>query len=435
MEKKYYHTETKEIDDNSYQYDSDVNGVKKKEKKIGRKYYKSGFFAGVIWGIAIIFAVILVFDIVAVKITKNGINSSYIRKIGVDDKENLLGSYIDTYFYKEVDDEQLTEGAYKGIVSSLGDPYSVYYTKEEYAALNQSSEGEYTGIGVVVSKNSDTNEIVVLKVYTNSPAAESGIMVGDVISSVDGTDVNGMSTDKLAELVKGKEGTAVNIIVRRDGKEVSFDVIRKKVEVDMVAYEMLEDKIGYIIIDQFSGKAEQQVKTALIDLQSQGMEKLIIDLRDNPGGMLTSVKGILDYFLPEDKLVLYSMTKEGKKTEYFTQTKGEFLDIPICVLVNENSASASELFSGTMQCYDRGEVVGTVTFGKGIMQNIFPLDDGTAIKLTIGKYYLPDGSNIHEIGIKPDYEVEMTEGVKNIWSLEHKDDPQLCKAIEVLKSK
>ena len=435
MEKKYYHTETKEIDDNSYQYDSDVNGVKKKEKKIGRKYYKSGFFAGVIWGIAIIFAVILVFDIVAVKITKNGINSSYIRKIGVDDKENLLGSYIDTYFYKEVDDEQLTEGAYKGIVSSLGDPYSVYYTKEEYAALNQSSEGEYTGIGVVVSKNPDTNEVVVLKVYTNSPAAEAGIMVGDVMSSVDGTDVNGMSTDKLAELVKGKEGTAVNIIVRRDGKEVSFDVIRKKVEVDMVAYEMLEDKIGYIIIDQFSGKAEQQVKTALIDLQSQGMEKLIIDLRDNPGGMLTSVKGILDYFLPEDKLVLYSMTKEGKKTEYFTQTKGEFLDIPICVLVNENSASASELFSGTMQCYDRGEVVGTVTFGKGIMQNIFPLDDGTAIKLTIGKYYLPDGSNIHEIGIKPDYEVEMTEGVKNIWSLEHKDAPQLCKAIEVLKSK
>lgn len=401
-----------------------------------KKVYRMGFVAGVIWGIGIMFAIILLVNIAASKM--NGSDHAGIEQaltLDDDSKATLIKQYINKYFMEDVDEDVLVEGMYTGMLEALDDPYSVYYTKEKYDALNESSSGQYTGIGVVVSQNINTNDIVVAKIYTHSPAIEAGLKVGDVIKTVDGEDVSEKSTDDLVTYVRGKEGTEVVLGVDRDGERLNIAITREVVEVDMVSYEMLEEHIGYIAIDQFSGMAAEQVRAAIEDLLGQGMESIIIDLRDNPGGDLECVRDIVNIFIPKDELVLYSRTKDGKQTKYYTKKDVLLEDMPLCVLVNGNSASASEVFAGDMKCYDRGKIVGTTTFGKGIMQSVFNLGDGTGLKLTIGKYYLPDDSNIHKTGIEPDYVVELPEDVKNVWALEHSEDTQLCKAIEVLKEK
>lgn len=409
---------------------SDNNGNKR-----GKKSYFAGLITGVIWGIAVVFIMIILSNIIESSLTESGKISDNIGTSALtgSSKSSIIKQYIDKYFMEDVDDDVLTEGMYKGMLESLNDPYSVYYTKDEVESLKQSSEGEYVGLGISVTQNNETKVITVTKVYDDSPAKDAGIESGDMIYSINDNVLTDETLDELLVDIKGEEGKEVKMQLKRGEETIDADMKLREVLIDVVSYEMLEDNIGYIIIDQFTGTSTEQVEEAINDLKSQGMERVIVDLRDNPGGQLECIQAILNYFLPKDKLLLYSETKDGEQERYYTENDGLITDMPLCVLVNENSASASEVFAGVVKCYDRGKLVGTKTFGKGIMQSTFGLSDGTAIKLTIGKYYLPDDSNIHGIGIEPDYEVKLPEDVTNVWALKHPDDPQLTKAIEVVK--
>ena len=365
--------------------------------KHGKKSYFAGLITGVIWGIAVVFILIILSNIIESELTESGKISDNVGTSALtgSSKSSIIKQYIDKYFMEDVDNDILTEGMYKGMLESLNDPYSVYYTKDEVESLKQSSEGEYVGLGISVTQNNETKVITVTKVYDDSPAKDAGIESGDTIYSINDNVLTDETLDELLVDIKGEEGKEVKMQLKRGEETIDADMKLREVLIDVVSYEMLEDNIGYIIIDQFTGTSTEQVEEAINDLKSQGMERIIVDLRDNPGGQLECM--------------------------------------PLCVLVNENSASASEVFAGVVKCYDRGKLVGTKTFGKGIMQSTFGLSDGTAIKLTIGKYYLPDDSNIHGIGIEPDYEVKLPEDVTNVWALKHPDDPQLTKAIEVVK--
>lgn len=403
--------------------------------KHGKKSYFAGLITGVIWGIAVVFILIILSNIIESELTESGKISDNVGTSALtgSSKSSIIKQYIDKYFMEDVDNDILTEGMYKGMLESLNDPYSVYYTKDEVESLKQSSEGEYVGLGISVTQNNETKVITVTKVYDDSPAKDAGIESGDTIYSINDNILTDETLDDLLVDIKGEEGKEVKMQLKRGEETIDADMKLREVLIDVVSYEMLEDNIGYIIIDQFTGTSTEQVEEAINDLKSQGMERIIVDLRDNPGGQLECIQAILNYFLPKDKLLLYSETKDGEQEKYYTENDGLITDMPLCVLVNENSASASEVFAGVVKCYDRGKLVGTKTFGKGIMQSTFGLSDGTAIKLTIGKYYLPDDSNIHGIGIEPDYEVKLPEDVTNVWALKHPDDPQLTKAIEVVK--
>lgn len=403
--------------------------------KHGKKSYFAGLITGVIWGIAVVFILIILSNIIESELTESGKISDNVGTSALtgSSKSSIIKQYIDKYFMEDVDNDILTEGMYKGMLESLNDPYSVYYTKDEVESLKQSSEGEYVGLGISVTQNNETKVITVTKVYDDSPAKDAGIESGDTIYSINDNVLTDETLDELLVDIKGEEGKEVKMQLKRGEETIDADMKLREVLIDVVSYEMLEDNIGYIIIDQFTGTSTEQVEEAINDLKSQGMERIIVDLRDNPGGQLECIQAILNYFLPKDKLLLYSETKDGEQEKYYTENDGLITDMPLCVLVNENSASASEVFAGVVKCYDRGKLVGTKTFGKGIMQSTFGLSDGTAIKLTIGKYYLPDDSNIHGIGIEPDYEVKLPEDVTNVWALKHPDDPQLTKAIEVVK--
>lgn len=403
--------------------------------KHGKKSYFAGLITGVIWGIAVVFILIILSNIIESELTESGKISDNVGTSALtgSSKSSIIKQYIDKYFMEDVDNDILTEGMYKGMLESLNDPYSVYYTKDEVKSLKQSSEGEYVGLGISVTQNNETKVITVTKVYDDSPAKDAGIESGDTIYSINDNVLTDETLDELLVDIKGEEGKEVKMQLKRGEETIDADMKLREVLIDVVSYEMLEDNIGYIIIDQFTGTSTEQVEEAINDLKSQGMDRIIVDLRDNPGGQLECIQAILNYFLPKDKLLLYSETKDGEQEKYYTENDGLITDMPLCVLVNENSASASEVFAGVVKCYDRGKLVGTKTFGKGIMQSTFGLSDGTAIKLTIGKYYLPDDSNIHGIGIEPDYEVKLPEDVTNVWALKHPDDPQLTKAIEVVK--
>ena len=403
--------------------------------KHGKKSYFAGLITGVIWGIAVVFILIILSNIIESELTESGKISDNVGTSALtgSSKSSIIKQYIDKYFMEDVDNDILTEGMYKGMLESLNDPYSVYYTKDEVESLKQSSEGEYVGLGISVTQNNETKVITVTKVYDDSPAKDAGIESGDTIYSINDNVLTDETLDELLVDIKGEEGKEVKMQLKRGEETIDADMKLREVLIDVVSYEMLEDNIGYIIIDQFTGTSTEQVEEAINDLKSQGMERIIVDLRDNPGGQLECIQAILNYFLPKDKLLLYSETKDGEQERYYTENDGLITDMPLCVLVNENSASASEVFAGVVKCYDRGKLVGTKTFGKGIMQSTFGLSDGTAIKLTIGKYYLPDDSNIHGIGIEPDYEVKLPEDITNVWALKHPDDPQLTKAIEVVK--
>lgn len=405
------------------------------DNKRGKKSYFAGLITGVIWGIAVVFILIILSNIIESELTESGKISNNVGTSALtgSSKSSIIKQYIDKYFMEDVDNDILTEGMYKGMLESLNDPYSVYYTKDEVESLKQSSEGEYVGLGISVTQNNETKVITVTKVYDDSPAKDAGIESGDTIYSINDNVLTDETLDELLVDIKGEEGKEVKMQLKRGEETIDADMKLREVLIDVVSYEMLEDNIGYIIIDQFTGTSTEQVEEAINDLKSQGMERIIVDLRDNPGGQLECIQVILNYFLPKDKLLLYSETKDGEQEKYYTENDGLVTDMPLCVLVNENSASASEVFAGVVKCYDRGKLVGTKTFGKGIMQSTFGLSDGTAIKLTIGKYYLPDDSNIHGIGIEPDYEVKLPEDVTNVWALKHPDDPQLTKAIEVVK--
>ena len=349
----------------------------------------------------------------------------------IEEKTSVLQNIIDRYFLFDEDMTKVEDGIYAGMMNGLGDPYTVYYTKEEYKALNEDTEGKYSGIGAVVSQNPNTKIITIVKIFDNSPANDAGLQVGDIIYKIDGEEVAGTDMDILVKTkIRGEEGTSFKMTVLRgdDRKEVELDLTRRSIEVETVAGKMLDNNIGYIAVSQFDAVTSEQFKSNIDSLQSQGMTKLIVDLRGNPGGLLGQVVDMLDYILP-DGLVLYTEDKYGKREEYYSDGSHE-LKIPMVVLVNENSASASEVFTATFRDFEWGTVVGKTTFGKGIVQNVLPLGDGTAVKITTQHYYPPSGYDLHKVGIKPDLEVDLNEGAK----IGTDSDNQLSAAIDILKN-
>lgn len=322
----------------------------------------------------------------------------------ITDKINTLSEYIDYLFLYDYDKEEIANNIYKAIFEGLNDPYSRYYTEEEYAELYTEFEGTYYGIGVVVTQDEDTGEVRVVQPYKGSPGEEAGILPDDIIKAVEGTDITGMDLDLAVKLIKGDEGSYVTLTIVRGTETFDVEVERRNIEIQTVEYEMLDDNIGYISISQFEGKTAGQFADAMETLTEDGMEGLIIDIRNNPGGMLDVVTEMLDTLLPEG-LIVYTMDKYGNKDE-FKSDEDTILDVPCAVLVNGNSASASEIFSGALQDYQAARIIGTQTFGKGIVQSIIPLEDGSAFKITVEDYYTPNGRNIHGVGITPDEVVE-----------------------------
>ena len=359
---------------------------------------------------------------------------SYDEDTDFEDKINELKEYIDEMylFTDRYDEEKLEQGIYKGMFESLDDIYSVYYTPEEYASLIESSSGSYSGIGCYVQLDLDTGAIILVRPMRNSPAMEAGIQPGDILVEVNGESVVGRDLDSVVAMIKGEEGTSVTLGILREGEEdlLQIEVRRAHIEVDTISYEMLENQIGYIKIEEFDTVTMYQFNDAVDDLEGQNMQKLIIDVRDNPGGSLTCVLNILDRLLPEGEL-LRIVDRDGNEEIYKGDSRYQ-VDVPIAVLVNGDSASASEVFSGCMKDRGAAVIVGTNTFGKGIVQSVIGLDDGSGFKITTQEFFTPSGNTIHGVGIAPDVEVELDEELRGKMDIPHDQDNQLQKAIEVL---
>ena len=350
-------------------------------------------------------------------------------------KINELTAYTKLYYYDDIENEKLQDGLYTGLIDGLGDKYSVYYNEEDYQALQISTTGQYYGIGAGLSQDKDTMVVTVNKVYEGTPSESAGLLKDDVIVSVDGTEAASMELSELVKLIRGEKGTTVHLAIYRPATEenLSFDVERQDITLPSVSHKMFEDGIGYVHIDSFETETATQFEEAVKDLEDQGMKALIIDVRYNPGGMVTAVVQILDDILPEGTVV-YTEDKNGNRQDY-TSSGDTYLDYPIAVLINGESASASEILAGAVKDYQYGTLIGTTTFGKGIVQTIFPLEDGDAVKLTTAKYFTPNGNYIHGVGIEPDIELEYEYLDKDATSYDEAYDNQIQKAIEVLKDK
>lgn len=348
-------------------------------------------------------------------------------------KVNELTSIIQTSYYEDVDTQDLTEGIYKGLFDSLNDPYSAYYTEEEYEEMMISASAQYYGIGAVLQQDKNTMQVRIIKVYDETPAQKAGLKAGDTIIKVEDIDARSMELSELVTHIRGEEDSKVHLIISREGESVylDFDVKRDKVDVPTVDGQMLEGNIGYIIIAEFGKATAADFEKKVEELQAQGMEKMIVDLRDNPGGMMDSVTEILDYILPEG-LIVYTEDKYGSRQEVKSDAE-RYLDLPMAVLINGNSASCSEIFAGAIRDYDYGTLIGTTTFGKGVVQNVRPLSDKSAIKLTTAKYFTPKGENIHGTGIKPDHELQYRYSGEEDEEYDYMKDNQIRKAMLELR--
>lgn len=348
------------------------------------------------------------------------------------DKLDEIYNAVNIYYYEDFTKEQLEESLYKGLVEGLDDPYSVYYTKEEYEDMMVSTTGTYYGIGAGLSQNLDTMIVTITKVYRGTPAEEAGLKNGDIIISVEDLDATSMEVSELVQHIRGEAGTKVHMTIYRESTQetLEFEVERRHVELPSIEGEMLENNIGYIQITEFQSKTDEQFEEMLLGLKEEGMKGLIVDVRANPGGLLSSVVNLCDFVLPEG-LVVYVEDSFGNKEEYVSDKA--CLDIPIVVLIDENSASASEIFAGALKDFEYATLVGKTTYGKGIVQNIIPLSDGDAVKLTTAKYFTPNGNYIHGVGIAPDVEVEYEYTGPEDENYNKIYDSQYLKALEIMQ--
>lgn len=360
-------------------------------------------------------------------------NESTLLTASVVNKIEQLADTIDLLYYEDVDDEDLVNGLYKGLFEGIGDVYSDYYTPEEYESLMISATSSLSGIGAVLQQDPDTMQVTIVHVYEGSPAENAGIRDGDMIVQVDDITSTTMELSELVTHIRGEKGTVVHLKIYRAGERdyLELDVERDIVDVPTLTGEMLEDGIGYILITEFGDKTAEEFADQVKELKAQGMTSMIVDLRDNPGGMIDSVTDILDQILPEG-VTVWTEDKQGNKKEYTSDAA--CMDDPMVVLINGNSASSSEIFAGAIRDYEYGTLIGTKTFGKGIVQSIRQLPDGSAIKLTIAKYFTPSGENIHGEGIAPDIELEYEYLDPDATEYDMMQDNQILKAIEVLKN-
>ena len=359
-------------------------------------------------------------------------DSAELLSEGTINKIHKLEDTIDTYYYKsDVDKKEEANGIYKGLMDSLGDPYSVYYTEEELEDLLSDTAGVYYGIGAYVSIDTEMNLPRISGVIPGTPAERAALQTDDIIYEVDKESTQGLKLDEVVSMIKGPEGTTVHLTLLRGSKneEVEVDVERSAVEVPTVSTDYLGDNkdIGYLKITEFDDITPDQFREGMVELRANDIKGLVIDLRSNPGGSLQAVCDIANQILPKG-IIVYTVDRNGNRDDYTCDGKSR-IDIPVVVLVNQYSASASEILAGAIKDYELGKLVGTTTYGKGIVQRIFDLRDGTAVKLTVSNYFTPNGNNIHGIGIEPDVEIELdTEAYAN-----DKTDNQLNRAIEVME--
>lgn len=347
-----------------------------------------------------------------------------------------IKNYIENNYLREVDEQKMMDGQLKGMVSSLNDPYSVYMTQDEFTSFAQQTAGIYGGIGVIVTPGED-NLITVVSPIEDTPGERAGLKTGDRIIKVNGVEYFAENMDEAVKVMKGKPKTKVTITIMRTDKEgnnktFDLDIIREEIRLITVKSSIIDKEIGYIKLTSFDELTYKDFKENLSRLEKSNIKGLIIDLRNNPGGLLNVCAQIADELLGAGDIV-YTQTKNGER-EYLKSDKGQ-ISIPLVLLVNEGSASASEILAGAIKDHKRGELIGTKTFGKGVVQRIKELPDGSGLKLTVSEYFTPNGTNIHGIGITPDIVLELNEGVENIGVDYIKEDNQLQKALEVIKGK
>ncbi|MDE7311402.1 MAG: S41 family peptidase [Eubacterium sp.] len=409
------------------------------ELKSGHRFSK-GFFTGVAVTlcVAALFAAAGIFWLQGRFSTGGsyeGVSANLVDS-SVRSKINDLTALIKAYYMEDADDEELTEGLYKGLFASLGDPYSAYYTEEEYEEMMISASAQYSGIGAVLQQERDTMQVTIVKTYEGTPAQDAGLKAGDLVMQVGDIDARSMELSELVTHIRGKENSKVRLVISREGEfeNREFKVKRATVDVPTVESSMMKDEIGLVVINEFGKATAEDFIHAVEELQKQGMRKIIIDLRDNPGGMYDSVIEVLDYILPEG-LIVYTEDKYGNRQEEVSDAE-HYLDLPMAVLINGNSASCSEIFAGAIRDYDYGVLIGTKTYGKGVVQTVRPLSDNSAIKLTTAKYFTPKGENIHGTGIEPDIELKYKYAgeIKAGASYDYTKDNQVKRAIRELKN-
>lgn len=386
--------------------------------------HKKGFIKGALAG-ALLTLLVVSLAACGLQHINEGIISS-----DTETKLSYLKKLIDETYLHDVKEKDLNEGIYKGYVEGLGDQYSAYYDKKETKELTESLDGSFSGIGAVMTQDASSGVITITRVYDDSPAKKAGIKAGDVLYRVEEKTVTGKDLDKVVSWIKGKKGTKVNLTLLRgtNSDKIKVTATRDVINVETVKYKVLENQIGYISISEFDSVTGAQFAKALKQLQKKNIEGLVVDLRNNPGGSLSTVCDILDSILPKG-LIVYTKDKNGKKEEYTSDEKHR-LNLPMSVLVNGQSASASEIFAGAVQDYGKAEIIGTQTYGKGVVQNLFDLKDGTCVKLTTSEYFTPKGRNIDGKGITPDVKIEYKYNAKD-----PKADNQLDKAVSVVKDK
>jgi len=417
-----------QINENNELTENEAQNNGETEKKLKRRFL-SGILIGALCAMFIFAAGAICFVLVTgVHVGGNDergiLNSNTVRKI------KLLEGLVDTNYYKgDIDKNAEIEGIYKGLIDSLGDPYSVYYTADELKELKAVTKGVYYGIGAYVGIDKEKNAPMITGVMEGSPASDAGLMEGDIIYEVNKESTQGLSLEDVVTKIKGEKGTSVHLTLIRENEEenLEVDVTRNEIQVPTVSTELLKDGIGYLKISEFDEITTDQFTEGLAELRENNIKGLIIDLRNNPGGNLVTVCDIARQLLPKGEIV-YTVDRAGNKQDY-TCDGSHKIDIPVVVLINQYSASASEILAGAIKDYGIGKLVGVTTFGKGIVQSVFDLNDGTAVKLTVSDYYTPNGYNIHNIGIEPDVKVELDiEKAQN-----EKIDNQKEKAIEVMK--
>jgi len=402
------------------------------------KPQKNGFFKGfIIGGIIAAITVALIFGLYSV------IKNDYLNvnpdgaasKDDIEKKAEQILKLIDENYYNVDDDykDKLADSIYQGIIDSLDDKYADYYDAEEWKAVLEADQGVYCGIGVVVQKDESTGEIIAVNPYDYAPAYKAGVRANDRIIAIDDVDIRSMSIDEAVTLIRGEEGSTVKLTIRRDSEIKEFEVTREQIESKTIYTEVLEDNIGYMQITAFEGVTYDQFTEGLNDLLDKNIKGIIFDVRSNGGGYYDTVVKMLDRILPEGKIVYIEDKNGHQETEY---SDAKCLDLPMCVLVNGYSASASEIFTGAIQDYGLGTIIGEKTYGKGIVQNTYTFRDGTAVKFTIAGYFTPNGRNIHGEGIEPDIEVSLPEdksAYNEDGTIKKEMDSQLNEGIKYIK--
>lgn len=343
-------------------------------------------------------------------------------------------SYIDNYYYQKPDDQAMMDGAIQGLLSGLGDGYTFYYPEEAWKKMWEDDEGKYAGIGIQLLGNPETYAVTIVRVFRDTPAEKAGMRKGDVLLKVEDIEITTATLQDGVKVMRGTPGEKVHVEVLRGAETIGFDLVKAEITANQVEYKMLDDKVGYIASYEFAGDMDKEFEKALNALKAEGAKGLVIDLRDNPGGWVEQSVHIADLFL-DKTLLFYAENRAGEQEKTYTKDGKD--DIPLVILVNENSASASEIFSGAMKDYGRATIVGTTTFGKGVIQYVIGLNDNkSGFQFTSAQYFTPKGNKVHKVGITPDVVAEMPEDLSGTFTeVGDLNDPQLKAAYEELLKK